>query len=193
MRILALIVILGFSTAAFAKGHVETADEAIVSAEKALDNGAIGDAETVGARLQKTHGLSKDQQRRADLIVARCGLATGKYDVSEKLFAKLRKATPEDTRLAEWYARALDGAGKSDAALALLAELAQKDALSDGDSYWALAQLERKKGDDAQALAHAKLALEKPIVLQSDELDQAIHQFIDELSSTKSKTAPKSK
>ena len=63
-----------------------------------------------------------------------------------------------------------------------MAALAQKDALQDGDSYWALAQLERKKGDDANARAHAKLALEKPIVLQSDELDQAIHKFIDDLT-----------
>ena len=30
--------------------------------------------------------------------------------------------------------------------------------------------------------AHAKLALEKPIVLQSDELDHAIHKFIDDLT-----------
>ena len=94
----------------------------------------------------------------------------------------MSKQAPDDPRLAEWYARALDGAGKGDAAFSLLITLAQKDALQDGDSYWALAQLERKKGDDANARAHAKLALEKPIVLQSDELDQAIHKFIDDLT-----------
>ena len=53
--------------------------------------------------------------------------------------------------------------------------------LAEGDSYWTLARLERQKGDTKQARAHAKLALEKPIVLQSEELEQAIHKFIDEL------------
>ena len=94
----------------------------------------------------------------------------------------MTKQSPDDTRLTEWYARALDGVGKEDAAFSLLNTLAQKDALQDGDSYWALAQLERKKGDETNARAHAKLALEKPIVLQSDELDHAIHKFIDDLT-----------
>ncbi|MGZ3440679.1 MAG: hypothetical protein ACXVDD_14250, partial [Polyangia bacterium] len=92
-----------------------------------------------------------------------------------------------DVRLAEWYARALDGNGKPDAALQLLSDLAKKDALAEGDSYWALAQLERKKGENDAARSHAKLALEKPIVLQSDELEHEIHKFIDELAPPKKK------
>ncbi len=178
------------STALARKGRLESsrpqsAEEAIAQAEKALDNGSIGDALGVAERLAKTRGLTKEQQARADLITARCGLVTGKYDASEKIFARLRKASPDDARLAEWHARALDGAGKSDAALALFSELAGKDALAEGDSYWALAQLERAKGQDAQALKHAQEALEKPIVLQSDELDQAIKKFIGELTPKK--------
>ena len=84
-------------------------------------------------------------------------------------------------RIEEWYARALDGSGKGESALPLLKELADGDKLHDGDSYWALAQLERKSGQGKLALAHAKLALEHPIVLQSDELDKEIHKFIYEL------------
>ena len=57
--------------------------------------------------------------------------------------------------------------------------------LADGDSYWALAQLEKQKGQSKQALEHAQLALQKPIVLQSDELDHEIHKFIDDLSPKK--------
>ncbi len=190
-QIILLATVMGGAGAAEArKGRMESAaprsaDEAIADAEKALENGAVGDAIAVGERLQKTRGLTKEQQKRADLIVARCGLVTGKYDASEKIFARLRKVTPDDTRLAEWHARALDGAGKSAEALALLSELAGKDALVDGDSYWALAQLERAKGEGDKALAHAKLALDKPIVLQSDELDREIHKFIDELTPKK--------
>jgi tetratricopeptide (TPR) repeat protein len=166
-------------------GRPQTAEDAIASAEKALDNGSIGDALQVGERLQKTRGLTKEQQARADLILARCGLVTGKYDAAIKIFERLRKASPDDTRLAEWHARALDGAGKIDAALALFSELASKDALAEGDSYWALAQIERSKGQESAALKHAQAALEKPIVLQSDELDQAIHKFINELTPKK--------
>ncbi len=167
-----------------------TLEEAIAGAEQALDEGRVGDAIDIAGRLGKTRGLTKSEQARVEVIVARCSLVEGKYDVSEKLFAKHVKSSPqspEDTRLAEWYARALDGNGKDAAAFALLKNLAQKDALAEGDSYWALAQLERKKGENEQARAHAKLALEKPIVLQSHELDHAIHQFIDELSSEKKK------
>ncbi|HZS35391.1 MAG TPA: tetratricopeptide repeat protein [Polyangia bacterium] len=177
-------------TAEARKGRLESsrpqsAEEAIAQAEKALDLGSIGDALAVGERLQKTRGLTKEQQQRADLILARCGLVTGKYDTSVKIFERLRKASPDDNRLAEWHARALDGAGKTDAALALFSELASKDALAEGDSYWALAQLERAKGQEGAALKHAQTALEKPIVLQSDELDQAIHKFINELTPKK--------
>jgi tetratricopeptide (TPR) repeat protein len=163
----------------------KTAEEAIGDAEHALEVGAVGDAMRVAERLQKTRGLTKEQQQRTDLIVARCGLITGKYDASEKILARLRKGTPDDLRLTEWYARALDGAGRTDAALALFTELAAKDQLSEGDSYWALAQLEHKKGDDTQARAHAEKALEKPIILQSDELDREIHKFIDDLAPKK--------
>ncbi len=162
--------------------------EAISDAEQALDNGRVGDAIAVADKLQKSHGLNKDEQGRVEVIVARCKLVEGKYDLSEKLLAKRVKASPDDTRLAEWYARALDGNGKTDAAFTLLKDLAQKDALSEGDSYWALAQLERQKGENGKARDHAKLALEKPIVLQSDELEQAIHHFIDELGPAKPKT-----
>jgi hypothetical protein len=181
---LAFIAALTLGTTAFA-GKPMSAEEAISDAETALDNGRIGDAVTHAERLGKTKGLTKDQLKRVDLIVARCSLVTGKYDVSDKLLAKLRKASPEDTRLTEWHARALEGQGKNDAAFSLLSELASKDALTEGDSYWALAQLERQKGQEAQALKHAEQALTKPIVLQSDELDKEIHKFIDELAAKK--------
>jgi tetratricopeptide (TPR) repeat protein len=164
-----------------------TVEAAIDDAEKALDTGRIGDAITESEKLARTHGLKKDEQSRLEVIVARCKLVLGKYAESEKLLAKRVKQTPDDPRLAEWYARALDGNGKSDQALTLLADLAQKNALQEGDSYWALAQLERKKGENDAARTHAKLALEKPIVLQSDELDHEIHKFIDELSTSKKK------
>jgi tetratricopeptide (TPR) repeat protein len=176
---------------AFAKnkegGKPMTLEEAINDAETALDSGRVGDAISHVEKLQRTHGLKPDELRRLDLIVARCGLVTGKYDTSEKIFAKLHKAQPDDARVSEWYGRALDGLGKAEEALTVLAGLAAKNELQDGDSYWALAQLEKAKGDDKDALTHAKLALEKPIVLQSDELDGAIHKFIDALSKKQSK------
>src|SRR5207237_4498638 len=137
----------------------------IDDAEKALDSGRIGDAINESEKLQRTHGLKKDELARLEIVIARCKLVLGKYAESEKLLAKRVKQSPDDTRLAEWYARALDGNGKSDAALQLLGDLAKKDALQEGDSYWALARLERKKGENAAARTHAKLALEKPIVL----------------------------
>jgi tetratricopeptide (TPR) repeat protein len=180
-----LIVGLLVSPSLYAKDRADkpmTVEEAIDDAEKALDTGRIGDAINESDRLQRTHGLKKDEQQRLEVIVARCKLVLGKFAESEKLLAKRVKASPDDARLAEWYARALDGNGKGDAALALLSDLAKKDALKEGDSYWALAQLERKKGENDSAREHAKLALEKPIVLQSDELEQEIHKFIDELS-----------
>jgi tetratricopeptide (TPR) repeat protein len=180
-----LIVGLLISPALYAKDRADkpmTVEAAIDDAEKALDTGRIGDAINESERLSRTHGLKKDEQQRLEVIVARCKLVLGKFAESEKLLAKHVKASPDDTRVAEWYARALDGNGKGDAALALLSDLAKKDALQEGDSYWALAQLERKKGENDAARAHAKLALEKPIVLQSDELDQEIHKFIDELA-----------
>ncbi|MGZ3406603.1 MAG: tetratricopeptide repeat protein [Polyangia bacterium] len=180
------ILILGllFSSPLFAK-EVLTVEAAIDDAEKALDSGRIGDAINESEKLQKTHGLKKEEQARLEVIVARCKLVLGKYAESEKLLAKRVKQSPDDVRLAEWYARALDGNGKPDAALQLLSDLAKKDALAEGDSYWALAQLERKKGENDAARSHAKLALEKPIVLQSDELEHEIHKFIDELAPKK--------
>jgi len=171
--------------AADAKGRLGekpmTAEEAIADAEQALEQGRVGDAIDHGEKLQKTRGLNKEQLKRVDLILARCGLVTGKYDSAQKIFAKLHKAQPEDVRVSEWLARALEGVGKSDEAFSLLSELASKDALADGDSYWSLAQLEKQKGQSKEALKHAELALQKPIVLQSDELDHEIHKFIDEL------------
>lgn len=157
-----------------------TLQEALDSAERLLDNG--GDASDIAGRLHKSRGLNKEEQRRLELIDARCALLTGASPAGEKILARLYKAAPDDARLAEWYARALDGSGKGEVALPLLKDLAAKDGLKDGDSYWALAQLERKGGDRAQALAHARAALTHPIVLQSDELDKEIHKFIAELS-----------
>ncbi len=188
MRVPALVIAMLLANgAALAKGgkgdgKPTTIEGALADAESALEAGRLGDAMSESEKLQKTHGLTKEERSRLDLVIARCDLFTGKYDASEKLFARMTKQSPDDTRLTEWYARALDGAGKEDAAFSLLNTLAQKDALQDGDSYWALAQLERKKGDETNARAHAKLALEKPIVLQSDELDHAIHKFIDDLT-----------
>jgi tetratricopeptide (TPR) repeat protein len=182
LRAFAIIALL--SGSAFAKRNL-TLQEAIADAEQALDNGRVGDAISTSEKLLKSHGLTKEEMARVEVIVARCKLVEGQYDQSEKLLAKRVKATPDDNRLNEWYARALDGNGKGEAAFALLANLAKKDALTEGDSYWALAKLEKQKGDKASARAHAKLALEKPIVLQSDELDKEIHQFIDELGKQK--------
>jgi tetratricopeptide (TPR) repeat protein len=169
-------------------GKPVTIEGALSDAERALDSGRIGDAVNESEKLQRSHGLTKDEQVRLEVVVARCKLVLGKFAESEKLFARRLKASSpgqSDTRLSEWYARALDGNGKPDAALALLSDLAKKDALAEGDSYWALAQLERKKGENDAARAHAKLALEKPIVLQSNELEQEIHHFIDELAPKK--------
>lgn len=179
--ILALLV----SPSLYAKdrdGRAMTIEGALADAERALDSGRLGDAVNESEKLQRSHGLTKDEQARLEVVIARCKLVLGKYAESEKLFARRLKATPDDVRLSEWYARALDGNGKSDQALTLLADLAKKDALAEGDSYWALAQLERKKGENDAARAHAKLALEKPIVLQSNELEQEIHHFIQELT-----------
>jgi tetratricopeptide (TPR) repeat protein len=183
------ILILGLlvSSSPLVAKEALTVEAAIDDAEKALDTGRIGDAINESEKLSKTHGLKKDEQSRLEVIVARCKLVLGKYAESEKLLAKRVKQSPDDTRLAEWYARALDGNGKGDAALELLSTLAKKDALTEGDSYWALAQLERKKGENDAARSHAKLALEKPIVLQSDELDHEIHKFIDDLVPAKKK------
>src|SRR4051812_40078676 len=89
-----------------------TLQEAITDAELALDNGRVGDAITTSERLLKSHGLTKEEMARVEVIVARCKLVEGKFDQSEKLLAKRVKATPDDSRLSEWYARALDGNGK---------------------------------------------------------------------------------
>ena len=176
-----ILLALGFLCGAASAKSALTLEEAISDAESALDGGRVGDAIQTSERLLKSRGLTKDELARVEVIVARCKLVEGRYGESEKLLAKRIKASPDDPRLAEWYARALDGNGKGDAAFAPLKDLAKKDALAEGDSYWALARLERQKGDTKQARAHAKLALEKPIVLQSEELEQAIHKFIDEL------------
>lgn len=176
---------LGFAKGRMGERKVFTAEEAIADSEAALDNGRIGDALSHSERLLKTHGLPKELSRRVEMIVARCNLVTGKYGAAEKTFAKLRKAAPEDDRMAEWHARSLDGLGRGDAAFSLLTDLAAKNALTDGDSYWTLAQLERGKGREKEALEHAKQALEKPIVLQSEELEKQIHQFIADLSKKK--------
>jgi tetratricopeptide (TPR) repeat protein len=167
------------------RGQHHRSRDTMVEIEKALDAGRAADACADSDRLQRSHGLGKAAKARLELIAARCDLLTGKFVSSERVLAKIVRGAPEDARLNEWYARALDGAGKSDAAYALLRELAQKDALAEGDSYWALAQLERQKGETQAARAHARLALQKPIALPSDDLDHAIHQFIDELQPKK--------
>jgi hypothetical protein len=188
LGLLSLVCVTAPSTAQARKGASKedkqalTLQEAFDGAERALELGAVGDAVGIAAKLHHSHGLTKDEQRRLDLIDARCGLVQGAWATSEKILSKLHKASPEDARIAEWYARALDGAGKGDSALPLLSTLAAKDSLTDGDSYWALAQLERKNGQSSSALEHARLALKRPIVLQSDELDKEIHKFIEELS-----------
>ena len=156
-----------------------TQQQALDAAEQRLDNG--GDASDISARLHKSRGLSKEDARRLELIDARCALLAGQWATSEKLLGRLRAASPDDARLSEWYARALDGVGKGEQALPLLAKLAEHDQLHDGDSYWMLAQLERKGGERKRALEHARAALAHPIVLQSDELDHEIHRFIVEL------------
>jgi hypothetical protein len=190
-RIFAVVAVLGLSLPAVARTRGTTKDsekamtlqEALDSAERALDNG--GDPSDISARLHKTRGLSKDELRRLDLIDARCALIESNWQKSEKLLAGFHKASPDDARITEWYARALDGSGKGDSALPLLKQLADNDGLHDGDSYWALAQLERKQGNGKSALVHAKAALSHPIVLQSDELDKEIHKFIAELDGKK--------
>ncbi len=184
----ALVLALLCAPAVHAKdrdGRPVTVEEALDDAEKALDGGRLGDAIHESERLARTRGLKKEEAARLELVTARCNLVLGKFAASEKVLARRYKAAPDDARLAEWYARALDGTGKGEAALALLSELAKKDAIAEGDSYWTLAQLEHKKGLDEAARSHAKLALEKPIVLQSDELDESIHKFIDELTPKK--------
>jgi hypothetical protein len=186
-----LVAAMLLATTAQAKEHGDrgkpklTLQDAIADAERALDEGRMGDAFAEADRLARTHGLHKDEQERVELIVARCALVRGKFAIADKLLARRYKADPADTRVAEWYGRALDGVGKSDEALSILSPLAQKDELKEGDSYWTLAQLEHKKGSDLAARNHAKLALEKPIILQSTELDDAIHHFIDQLASKK--------
>src|SRR5258706_11988558 len=110
-----LILITAFLCSAAYGKNALTLEEAIADAESALDNGRVGDAIQTAERLGKTRGLTKDEAARVEVIVARCKLVEGRYAESEKLLAKRMKASPDDTRLAEWYARALDGAGKGDA------------------------------------------------------------------------------
>jgi tetratricopeptide (TPR) repeat protein len=159
-----------------------TIENALDDAEKLLDNG--GNASDISTRLHKTHGLTKEEMRRLEVIDARSDLLVGSNAAAEKILIKLHKSAPDDVRISEWYARALDGNGKADSALPLFKELAAKDGLHDGDSYWALAQLEQKS-EPKLALEHAKAALTHPIVLQSDALDKEIHKFITDLSKSK--------
>jgi hypothetical protein len=93
----------------------------------------------------------------------------------------VHKKSPGDAKVSEWYARALEGDGKKAAALDLFKQVLATQELAEGDSYWTLAQLERDAGDKKDALVHAQTALQKPIVIQSDELDTAIHSFISDL------------
>jgi hypothetical protein len=159
-----------------------TVETALDEAEKQLDNG--GNASEIAGRLHRTRGLSKDEQRRLQLIDARCDLLVSSFAASEKILARIHKNAPDDVRVSEWYARALDGNGEGATALPLFKQLASKDGLRDGDSYWALAQLEQKS-EPKLALEHAKAALTHPIVLQSDALDAEIHKFIADLSKSK--------
>jgi hypothetical protein len=181
---LALSLALAAPSAAFAASRepAMTVESALDEAEKQLDNG--GNAAEIAGRLHRTRGLSKDEQRRLELIDARCDLLTSSYAASEKILARIHKTAPDDLRVSEWYARALDGNGKGESALPLFKQLASKDGLHDGDSYWALAQLEQK-AEPKLALEHAKAALTHPIVLQSDALDAEIHKFIADLSKSK--------
>ncbi len=187
MRSGLLVLVAGFALvgSAFGKGHQSdkplTADQAVAEAEQALDTGRVGEAAKIAERLTKTHGLPKELATRSDIVLARTNLMLGQYAPSEKIFARIHKSAPKDVRITEWYARSLEGLGKTDAAFALFQEVLAKDELAEGDSYWALAQLERQKGKDKEALEHAELALKKPIMLQSDELDLAIQSFIKEL------------
>lgn len=177
------VLALAIAPSAWAKDKKPmTIQEALADAEQALDTGRLGDAIDESEKLKRSKHLTKEEQARLEVVSGRCALILGKFDESTKLLGKRYKAAPDDTRLAEWYARALGGAGKSDEALTLLSSLAKDDKLQEGDSYWALAQLERDKGETEAARAHAKLALEKPIVLQSDALDQEIHKFIEQLT-----------
>ncbi len=183
MRNILILAVL-CSSAAHAKEPL-TVESAIADAEKALDTGRIGDAITESEKLQRTHGLKKEEVSRLEVIVARCKLVLGKFAESEKLFAKRVKASPDDTRLAEWYARALDGNGKGDQALTLLSIWRRRTRCRRATATGRWRSSRRKKGEKDAARTHAKLALEKPIVLQSDELDHEIHKFIDDMSAPK--------
>src|SRR3954469_8123883 len=87
--------------------------DAMAEIEKALDEGRAADACADSDKLQRAHGLGRAAQKRLELIAARCDLLTGKFGASERVLAKIGRGTPDDPRLSEWYARALDGAGKS--------------------------------------------------------------------------------
>jgi tetratricopeptide (TPR) repeat protein len=191
IRVLISIAVFAIATPALAKDKEGAkplnAEEAISDAELALDTNRVTDAVEHAERLQHTHGLTKVQQRRLDLIVGRCGLETGKFDVSEKLLGKLHREEPLDDRLSEWYARALDGEGRAAEALTLLSSLASRDALVDGDSWFALARLERQKGNDKDALVHAEVALKRPLVTRATDLDREVHSFIVALAKRQSK------
>jgi outer membrane PBP1 activator LpoA protein len=184
MNRFALALILAFVVPAFAqaKEGPATVGDALDEAEHQLDNG--GNPTDIAGRLHKTRGLTKDESRRLELIDARCDLMTTSYAAAEKILARLHKTAPDDLRVSEWYARALDGNQKSDVALPILKDLAAKDGLHDGDSYWELAQLEQKS-DPKLAVVHAKAALAHPIVLQSDALDAELHKFISDNSKSK--------
>src|SRR5207302_2149784 len=94
------ILILGLLFSSTLYGRELTVEAAIDDAEKALDNGRIGDAINESEKLQRTHGLKKEEQSRLEVIVARCKLVLGKYAESEKLLAKRVKQSPDDPRLA---------------------------------------------------------------------------------------------
>jgi len=84
MRNILILGLLVSSAPLYAK-EIVTVQAALDDAEKALDTGRIGDAINESEKLQRTHGLKKDEQSRLEVIVARCKLVLGKFAESEKL------------------------------------------------------------------------------------------------------------
>ena len=82
----AMLLATGAAHANGAKGGGKptTVQGALADAEAALETGRLGDAISESEKLQKTHGLTKDERNRLDLIIARCDLFTGKYAASAR-------------------------------------------------------------------------------------------------------------
>src|SRR5258706_9284364 len=95
-----MVAALLLSTSVYAKKAL-TLQEALADAESALETGRVGDAISTAERLQKSRGISKDDAARPEVVIARCDLILGKYDLTEKLLAKTRNAHPHHLRPAE--------------------------------------------------------------------------------------------